>query len=132
MRKVVIAALAAAVVLPFQSHATATADTFNLRNAQDLLDLCAVADSDLMVEAARGFCYGYLSGVNGYHRAVNGGKNARPLYCLPEKTPSRSEAATMFVSWGRSNPQHLSEAPVDALMRFAVATWPCAKKQAKR
>ena len=134
MRKVVIAALAAATLLPLQSQATATptatVEDFNLRSAEDLVDLCAVPESDPMAEAARGFCYGYLSGVGSYHNALNVGKNARPLYCLPEPRPSRADAAKMFVDWSRSHPQHLTEAPVDALIRFAVATWPC--KQAKR
>ena len=132
MRKVVIAALAAATLVPLQPQAAATVEDFDLRTAQDLVDLCAVPDNDPMVEAARGFCYGFLSGAGNYHRALNAGKNAHPLFCLPKAKPrvSRAEAAAMFVDWGRAHPQYLGEAPVDALVRFAVATWPC--KQAKR
>jgi hypothetical protein len=129
MNKAVLAALAAVALLPLQSHAAATVESFNLRSAQDLVDLCAVSDDDPMVEAAHGFCYGFLSGVGGYHRAINAGANARPLFCLPAEKIPRVDAARMFVDWGRANPQYLAEAPVDALIRFAVATWPCAQAQ---
>lgn len=124
MRKVVIAALAA-VLLPLQSHAAVSADSFELRNAADLVDLCAIPEGDGMAEASLGFCYGFLSGAASYHRALVAGKNPRPLFCPPQPAVSRAEAAKLFVAWSRTNPQHMSEAPVDALVRFAVATWPC-------
>ena len=130
MRKVIIAALAAAALLPLQSRAVPNVEDFELRTAEDLVDLCAVPDGDQMVEAARGFCYGFLSGVNHYHRAVNSGAKAKPLYCLPESGVSRAEAARMYVDWSRKNTQHLKEDPVDSVVRFAAATWPC--KSAKR
>jgi len=130
MRKTIIAALAAAAVLPFQLQATATAATLELKTAQDLVDLCAVADNDPNVDGARGFCYGFMSGAGHYHRAVNSGNKSKPLFCLPEPKPSRAEGAKLFVAWARANPQHMGEEPVDALMRFAATTWPC--KPAKR
>lgn len=130
MRKTIIAALAAAAVLPFQLQATATAATLELKTAQDLVDLCAVADNDPNVDGARGFCYGFMSGAGHYHRAVNSGKKSNPLFCLPEPKPTRAEGAKLFVAWARANPQHMGEEPVDALMRFAATTWPC--KPAKR
>ena len=129
MRKVVIAALTAAALLPMQSSADPNVEDFDLRTAEDLVDLCAVRDGDPMVESARGFCYGFLTGAGNYHRAVTAGKDSQPLFCLPEPKMSRAEAAHLFVSWGRANPRHLKEAPIDGLIRFAVATWPC--KQAK-
>jgi hypothetical protein len=129
MRNAVFAALAAAALLPVLSNAAPTVEDFDLRTAEDLVDLCAVPDGDPMVEAARGFCYGFLSGAGSYHRSVNAGKKAHPLFCLPEQRMSRAEGSKLFVDWARAHPQYLSEAPVDALVRFAVATWPC--KQAK-
>lgn len=130
MRNVVITALAAAALLPMPVLAAATADSFELRNAGDLVELCDTPASDGMAEASQSFCYGFLSGAASYHQAINGGKNPHPLFCPPQPRVSRSEAARLFVGWGRSNPQYLSEPPVDALMRFAVATWPC--PQARR
>ena len=129
MRQIVIAVMAAAALLPLQSHAAVSADSFDLRNAGDLVDLCAVPEGDAMAEASLGFCYGFLSGAASYHRALVAGKNPHPLFCPPEPRVSRADAAKLFVNWGRGNPQYLSEAPVDALIRFAVATWPCPRAQ---
>jgi hypothetical protein len=129
MRKSVFAAVAVTALLPLQFVA-ATAAEVEVSTAGDLVNICAIADDDPMVEGARGFCYGFLSGAANYHRSVNAGKKGKPLFCPPEPRISRAEAAKLFVAWGRANPQHLGEAPVDGLMRFATATWPC--KQAKR
>jgi hypothetical protein len=127
MRKAGLAALAMAALLPLQGQA---ANEVEMRTAQDLVNVCAVADDDPNVEGARAFCYGFLSGTASYHASINAGKKAKPLYCLPEAGVSRAEGARLFVAWGRANPKYLGEAPVDALMRFAAATWPC--KTAKR
>jgi hypothetical protein len=125
MRRVIIAALTAAALLPLQSSADPSVEDFDLRTTEDLVDLCAVPDGDPMAEAARGFCYGFLTGAGNYHRAVKAGKGSQPLFCVPESKMTRAEAARLFVSWGRANPRHLKEAPIDGPIRFAVATWPC-------
>jgi hypothetical protein len=124
MRTAIAAALLAAT-LPLPSLAELSVASFDLQSARNLVDLCAVADDHPMAEAARGFCYGYLSGAGHYHRAVKAGADAQPLFCLPDRKLSRTEAAQLYVDWGRSHPEHLDEAPIDNLMRFAVATWPC-------
>ena len=125
MRKATVAGLLTAALLPLQSYGAASVESFNLRSAQDLVDLCALSADDPMAEAAHGFCYGFLSGAGSYHRAINAGNESRPLFCLPAETVSRVEAANGYVAWSRENPQYLDEAPVDNLIRFAVATWPC-------
>jgi hypothetical protein len=127
MRRTGLAALTVAALLPLQIHA---ANEVEVRTTGDLLNICGVADDNSNVEGARGFCYGFLSGAANYHWSINAGKTAKALFCLPEGGVSRAEGARLFVAWGRANPQHLGEAPVDGLMRFAAATWPC--KPAKR
>jgi len=125
MFKTLVMVLAMAAVLPLQSYAAASVDSFQLHSARDLVDLCSVPDDDPMSEAARGFCYGFLSGAGAYHRTINAGANQRPLFCLPAQPLSRVEAASKYVNWSRAHPQHLGEAALDNLIRFAVATWPC-------
>ena len=117
-------------LLPGLSYAAATRESFNLRTAQDLVDLCAVPEGDPMDEAARGFCYGYLSGAGHYHRATRPTTREQPLFCLPETTamPSRAEVAQRFVAWGQSHPEHMQEPAIDVLVRFATDTWPCPEK----
>ena len=125
MQKAKLVGLLTVALLPLQSYGEASVESFDLRTARDLVDLCAVYADDPMVDAAHGFCYGFLSGAGGYHRAINAGKDSRPLFCLPAETPSRVEAANQYVAWSRAHPQHLDEAPIDNVIRFAVATWPC-------
>lgn len=125
MQKVKLLGFLTAALLPLQSYGAASVQSFDLRSARDLVDLCAVAADDPMAEAAHGFCYGFLSGAGAYHRAISAGENSRPLFCLPADRPSRVETADKYVVWSRANPQHLDEAAVDNLIRFAVATWPC-------
>ncbi len=122
MNKTGLVTLAMAALLPLQIQA---ADEVEVRTAGDLLNICAVADDDPQVEGARAFCYGFLSGTASYHASLNAGKKTKSLYCLPETGVTRAEGAQLFVAWGRANPQYLGEAPVDGLMRFAAATWPC-------
>lgn len=128
MYRAIIATLALLSLVPALSFSAPSADTFQLRNAQDLADLCAVPDDNPMVEAARGFCYGFLSGAGEYHRATHQGKRDKPLICVPEPKPSRAEAAQGFVDWAKANPQYMKETAIDALFRFAMAKYPCPKK----
>lgn len=125
VRSILFGALIAMPVLSLPAHAATSAERFELNSAADLVELCAVADDSPMVEAARGFCYGFLSGVGNYHRAINPPGKGNPLFCLPEQRLSRVDTSRRFVEWSRANPQYLHEAPVDTLVRFAVATWPC-------
>ena len=133
MHRIATATLFTLALLPGVSHSAATRESFNLRNAQDLVDLCAVPEDDPMTEAARGFCYGYLSGAGHYHRATHLTARDKPLFCLPEvkAMPSRAEVARRFVEWGQSHREHMQEPAIDALVRFAVETWPCPEKPEK-
>lgn len=125
MYRKIIATFVLLLLAPAPSFSAPSTDTFQLRNAQDLADLCAVPDGDPMVEAARGFCYGFLSGAGEYHRATRQGKGGKPLVCVPEPPPTRAEAAQGFVDWAKANPQYMQESAIDALFRFAMAKYPC-------
>jgi hypothetical protein len=124
MRTTIQAATAAAALLSLLFSAASAAEV-EVRTAADLVKICSIADDDPRADGARGFCYGFLSGTAQYHHALNAGKKGKPLFCLPEHKVTRAEGATLFVAWAKANPQHMGEAPVDALARFAVATWPC-------
>jgi hypothetical protein len=130
MHRQVVVTLLTLSLLPAAVQATDRA-SFQLRNAQDLIDLCATPEGDDATEAARGFCYGFLAGAYQHALAVNGGDQEKVGVCLPEPKPTRAEVAGMFVAWGQANPQHTGESAVDALFRFGHATWPCAKKKSR-
>jgi Rap1a immunity proteins len=104
-----------------------TRDNFLVRNTQDFVELCTTPESDPMHAAALGFCYGFGLGAFHYYRASTAGPEGRPFICLPEPTPSRTEALQMFLSWVRQNPQHMNEPAVDTLFRWLKAVWPCQK-----
>ena len=129
MRTKILAAAAAATLLSLQLSPASAAEG-DVLTAAELVKICSVPDDDPRADGARGFCYGFLSGAAQYHHAVNSGRKGKPLFCLPQQKVTRAEGATLFVAWAQANPQHMGEAPVDALARFAVATWPC--KPAKK
>jgi hypothetical protein len=124
MRYRVLYVLSILCLWPMQSAAV-TRDTFLLRYTQDLVELCTAAEDDPLHAASTGFCYGYLVGVYHYYLAVQSGPDAKPLFCMPEPQPTRQQSVQMFVGWAKQNSQYMGERPVDSLMRFATAQWPC-------
>jgi hypothetical protein len=40
---------------------------------------------------------------------------------------TRNEVLGMVIAYHRKNPQYASEAPVEGIIRWATATWPCKK-----
>lgn len=120
----IIAALT--LTLNLSQVQAATPENFNLRNAQDLVDLCAIADADPMAEAGRSFCFGYLTGAYHYDQALYANaKDRASRVCVPEPRPTRAEGAAQWVAWAQSHPQFMNDPAIDVLYRFAIATWPC-------
>lgn len=112
------------VLLPLPSQAV-TQDNFLARNTADLVALCTAEGSGEMQIAAVHFCEGYFVGTDQYYLAERAGPDAPHLFCMPDPPPTRTQAISMFVDWARSHPQYMSERPVDTIMRFTAATWPC-------
>ena len=56
----------------------------------------------------------------------------RPIFCLPNPSPTFDQARAAFVAWARANPQHGAEPAVDGLTRFAAETYPCPGAPAPR
>lgn len=123
----ILGTLAGLALMALPAHAETPADRFEVSSTADLVRLCAVSGEDPMADAALGFCYGFLSGASNYHRAIYPPSSSQQLFCLPKEGVTRADAARMFVDWSNAHPQHSAEAPVDTLIRFAVATWPCAQ-----
>ena len=115
------------------ASAAVTNENFMLRTTGDLVALCDARQGDPQAVAAVQMCQGFLLGVYQYHEAINAGRNARPIFCMPaEGAPNRDTAAQMFVAWSRTHPQAMDERPVDGLTRFATDTWPCRRTGARR
>jgi hypothetical protein len=106
------------------AQAAFTPDEFRLDRAQELVDICTVSTSHPDYLEAYGFCVGYFTGAMHYHRALARGPDQKAIVC-PDHTVTRAEAISVFVAWAKKNPQYLNEEPMQALMRAAVAKWPC-------
>ena len=107
--------------------AAVTDEDFVLATTQNLVNLCSVSADDRRAKEAIQMCEGYMLGAYHYYLATNSGKNDMRLVCMPNPTPTRNEAAAMFVEWAKANPQYMKEAPVDSEFRFMSAKWPCKK-----
>ena len=121
----ILAGAALAVSLLGSPAGAVTPDSFQVKNTQDLVDLCAAQRGEAIAVQAIHFCEGYLTGVYHYHQALTAGRGQRPVFCPGANLPSRDEAVAMFVAWGRAHPQFMSEPAVDGLFRWVVETWPC-------
>jgi hypothetical protein len=134
IRRMLMLALGAAalVVAAGSTVAAATAESFQVKNTQDLVDLCAVQGNDPVRVQAIHFCEGYLTGVYHYHQALTRGRGQAPVFCPTGALPTRDQAVAMFVAWAQSNQQYMDEPAIDSLFRWAVETWPCPRGAARR
>lgn len=106
-----------------------TAEDFQVKTTQELIDLCTVSASDPLAQQAIHFCHGYLVGAYHYHVAASEGpEGAKRLVCFPKSGVTRNEAVAMFVEWAKARPQYLKEAPVETEFRFLIEKWPCKSK----
>jgi hypothetical protein len=112
---------------PLAAQAAVSPNDFLVTTTGDLVDLCSAGGADEMHTAAIHFCHGFVAGAIQFYAAERAGAGTPQLYCLPDPSPTRDQAISMFVAWARSNPQYMSDLPVNSLMRFAGTTWPCKK-----
>ena len=119
-----LAAMAAFIMLPGLATATGP-DDFLLETAQDLVDVCSTGPEEMLYVQSIHFCHGFLTGAAHYHRAMSSGPEIDPIFCPPAPQPTRGEAIALYLDWTTTNGDTLGEAPVDNLVRFAVAVWPC-------
>jgi hypothetical protein len=109
------------------ASAQVTKENFTLRTTRDFVALCSVSREDPNAAAAIHFCHGYYVGVD--HSAEILGRPLRnTLYCPPDGLKlSRDQVVAMVVDYHRRNPQYAAEAPIEGIIRWAAATYPCKK-----
>ncbi len=126
-RSVLMVGAAALLLAAGAASADVTRENFLLRTTGDLVALCSVSRSDPNAVAAIHFCEGYYLGLD-HFAELTGRPFRNTLYCPPDGLKvSRDQVAAMVVEYHRKNPQYASEAPVEGIMRWAAATWPCKK-----
>ena len=137
MRHGIILAVAAAALLLLPAAPPAGAQvaeqSFRGGRTSDLAALCGASGQDGLAQAALGYCQGFFVGAGQYHRSLSAeGGVHRPIFCLPDPSPTFDQARSSFVAWARSNPQYGGEPAVDGLTRFAAETYPCPNAPAAR
>ncbi len=127
MRKGVAAAALWAVLQTFPAYGEVSRDNFLLQTTRDLVALCGVDGKDANAQAAIHFCHGYVLGLSHYNATV-GKVFENKVYCFDGKNrPTRNEGVTMFVKWQRSHSKHGGEPPIDGVLRWLGAEFPCKK-----
>jgi hypothetical protein len=99
-------------------------ESFELNDAKALVTACTVPAESPLYQTAKGFCLGYMTGAMQLYRAAAASPNVKNFVC-PRHVVSRAEMRDVFLEWAAANPQRLSEPPIDALLRSAVAKFPC-------
>ena len=124
MRTWLLIAVASTCLWP-RGVAAVERNDFLIVDAQDVIDVCSVPESDPMHVASTAFCHGYLVGAYQYHVAIFGQGKSRPVVCFPDPAPTRTQAIEQFIGWLKANPAYAAEKAPDAITRFLVETWPC-------
>jgi hypothetical protein len=134
MRHGIILTGAAALLLAASpGDAQVTEQSFRGGRTSDLAALCGASGQDALAQAALGYCQGFVVAAGQYHRSLSAeGGVHRPIFCLPNPSPTFDEARLSFVAWARNNPQYGGERAIDGLIRFASAAYPCPAEPAPR
>lgn len=99
----------------------------------DLARLCGPAADNANNLALRPACYAALVSVGQVHAIYTTGRQAaRPVFCLPEPSPSMEQVSASFVAWAAANQQHAGTRAAEGVLRFAAATYPCPQPAAAR
>ena len=117
--------LALAALILSGSAIAADSNSFQMRDAADLVRICSIGPDDPLYANAAGFCHGVLVGAYRYYdSAVKGGNR---YVCAPNPTPTRAKVMNDFVAWAGKNPAYMKESPTDGLFRYLAETYPCKK-----
>ena len=133
-RGIILAGTAAALLLAARpGDAQVAEQTFRGGRTSDLAALCGASERDALGQAALGTAKAIFVATGQYHRALSAeGGVHRPIFCLPNPSPTFDQARSSFVAWARNNPQHGSERAIDGLTRFAAEAYPCPGAPAAR
>jgi hypothetical protein len=125
---IILAGAAAAAMLSAVRPGGAQGLDQNFRGGltSDLAALCSASGQEALGQAALGYCQGFFVAAGQYHHALTAeGGAQRPVFCLPNPSPTFDQARTAFVAWAQANVQYAGERAIDGLTRFAGQTYPC-------
>jgi len=118
--------LIALVALIFSGAAAAAdSNTFQLRDASDLVRICSVTPEDPQYGNMIGFCHGILVGAFRYYESAV--TSTHRFVCAPTPTPTRAKVMNDFVAWAGTHADYMKDPPVDTLFRYLAEAYPCKK-----
>jgi hypothetical protein len=118
--------LAAAILVSAQSAAAATdSNSYELRDATDLLSICGTTANVPHYANAMGFCHGVLTGAFRYYEATVARENR--FVCAPLPPPTRTQVMQGFIAWAQANDDRIKDPAVDALFRYLAEKYPCTR-----
>ncbi|MGE0419850.1 MAG: Rap1a/Tai family immunity protein [Acetobacteraceae bacterium] len=129
MRRAILPVLAILPLLASQPAKAVTEQNFNADTTGDLVALCSADAKDPMGTAALNFCHGFMVGAVRVMQAQGIATRGTKPFCLPEPTPSRTQAIANFVKWAQDTPSHMAMRPIDAVYSYLGATYPCKRKK---
>lgn len=114
----------ASALLADRSYAI-SADRFQVRDTEDLAELCLVAEDHPLFLEAISFCHGFGEGAWRYHMATLASHEA-DFVCMPaEPVPIRATVLRDFALWAKNNPEYLEDEAVGTLFRYLELRFPC-------
>lgn len=126
MKRIVLAGAVAVGTLTGSAAGAIEPSDFTLLTTENLYRVCSAPQSDALFGEARQACYGFIFGAGlFYYEAIKAGK-AKSVVC-PGEQIDREAVREAFVDWAKSNPERMSESPIDGLLRSAAARWPCSQ-----
>ncbi|WP_198368828.1 Rap1a/Tai family immunity protein [Roseomonas rosulenta] len=95
--------------------------------AADLARACGPSANDANAPASRAACYATLVSIGQVHAIYTSGRQAaRPVFCLPDPSPSLETVSAAYVAWVAANQQYAGVRAAEGVLRFAAASYPCA------
>lgn len=117
--------MVSAISVPGLANSAVTEEDFLVKTTGNLINLCTATPQDPLYGDAVNFCQGYMVGAYHYFIAEHSKDPKNLFVCLPDPKPSRNEVVAMFVAWAKSNPQYMTDMPVESQFRFMAGKWPC-------
>ena len=117
--------LAAAIAAAAAGGAQAQ-QTTQVQTARDLASVCDPQVAGVPRLESIAYCQGFLTSFGQYHALAHPPGRPGQLFCVPNPGPSIAQSGLSFARWTRDNAQNAAEPAADGLLRWAVASFPCA------
>ena len=114
------------------ARAAVTEDNFLARTTDDVVAVCAAAQTDPLYTAAINFCEGFAVATYQVLREVIAADPKIRLFCVADPMPSRNETIAAFVTWAGAHPEIGARPPADGIAAFLGDRFPCPAAAASR